>query len=194
MRLWIFALITLLALLAPSCPMKDADRDGITDEEDNCLNVVNPDQADLDSDGIGDLCDVCPGISDPEQKDTDDDGIGEACEGLPLKVGALSELLCTPDGNSYDVSLDVAIGGLTLTSANATTFSGYQDLTTDVYDVTITIASKDNMCGEPIVMQGSAVLNIQDSCTLFYSGIDSAGNVGVWYGRMANCDDPTLGE
>jgi hypothetical protein len=35
----------------------DADGDGITDAEDNCPSLFNPDQADADGDGIGDACD-----------------------------------------------------------------------------------------------------------------------------------------
>lgn len=35
----------------------DLDKDGVLDQEDNCITFSNPDQADLDADGIGDLCD-----------------------------------------------------------------------------------------------------------------------------------------
>lgn len=34
----------------------DVDADGISDSEDNCPTVSNPDQSDLDEDGIGDAC------------------------------------------------------------------------------------------------------------------------------------------
>lgn len=37
---------------------KDADKDGIPDNSDNCRNTFNPDQADADKDGIGDACET----------------------------------------------------------------------------------------------------------------------------------------
>ena len=43
-------------------PCVDIDGDGITTSEDNCPNVINPDQLDSDQDGIGDACDDCDGI------------------------------------------------------------------------------------------------------------------------------------
>ena len=36
----------------------DADRDGICDDTDNCLDVSNPNQKDADADSLGDVCDV----------------------------------------------------------------------------------------------------------------------------------------
>ena len=35
----------------------DADRDGIGDDDDNCLAVANPRQLDIDADGTGNVCD-----------------------------------------------------------------------------------------------------------------------------------------
>jgi len=38
--------------------LPDADGDGIVDLEDNCPNVVNPNQEDVDGDSTGDVCDA----------------------------------------------------------------------------------------------------------------------------------------
>jgi hypothetical protein len=35
----------------------DTDKDGVVDEDDNCIEVSNPDQRDTDSDGYGNMCD-----------------------------------------------------------------------------------------------------------------------------------------
>jgi hypothetical protein len=66
----------------------DIDGDGFGDpsypsnicEQDNCLEVSNPDQADADNDGPGDPCDNCPDDFNPEQADADGDGRGDACD------------------------------------------------------------------------------------------------------------------
>jgi len=45
--------------------LKDSDRDGIPDSQDNCSKVKNPDQKDSDGDGIGDVCDPYPYGNEP---------------------------------------------------------------------------------------------------------------------------------
>jgi len=41
-------------------PAPDRDGDGVPDSEDNCPDMVNPDQLDGDGDGVGDACDDTP--------------------------------------------------------------------------------------------------------------------------------------
>ena len=55
-------------------PTADADRDGVVDSEDNCVNDVNVDQLDTDGDDIGDVCD----------SDDDGDGVSDANDQYPL--------------------------------------------------------------------------------------------------------------
>ena len=61
----------------------DGDEDDVPDEEDNCLSVSNPDQADTDGDGVGDACDICPNVADPDQENSDGDSLGDACDNCP---------------------------------------------------------------------------------------------------------------
>lgn len=93
--------ILVLVLIMQSCSsdsnntneLMDTDKDGITDDIDNCIAVFNPDQADVDNDGIGDLCDDdndndgvkdvddnCPLNANTNQEDDDNDGIGNPCD------------------------------------------------------------------------------------------------------------------
>jgi hypothetical protein len=74
-------------------PPKDADNDGILDDDDNCPSVPNPGQQNNDGDSQGDACDAdddndtvpdtndnCPLTANPDQADNDLDGLGDACD------------------------------------------------------------------------------------------------------------------
>jgi hypothetical protein len=89
----------------------DSDGDGISDCEDDCVNVANPDQQDADYDGVGDACDPCPAdgysydydgdgrcgdpticpagcdncpfTANPDQTNSDTDTLGDACDNCP---------------------------------------------------------------------------------------------------------------
>jgi polyhydroxybutyrate depolymerase len=58
-----------------SMPLPDADGDHIGDEDDNCVQIANPDQADADGDCIGDVCEC------ETSKDCDN---GKFCDGSEM--------------------------------------------------------------------------------------------------------------
>jgi len=58
----------------------DSDDDGVSDGDDNCPTIHNPNQEDVDGDLIGNVCDNCPATPNPGQEDSDGNGIGDACE------------------------------------------------------------------------------------------------------------------
>ncbi|MCO4762953.1 MAG: lamin tail domain-containing protein [Myxococcales bacterium] len=61
------------------CKKEDSDKDGITDDKDNCPKKPNKEQKDADKDTIGDVCDNCPLTKNTDQKDGNKDGQGDAC-------------------------------------------------------------------------------------------------------------------
>lgn len=70
----------------------DRDADGIADVADNCIDVVNEDQANIDGDAMGDVCDDDidgDGVANAEdvfprdaseQSDNDNDGVGDSAD------------------------------------------------------------------------------------------------------------------
>ena len=76
-------------------PIIDDDRDGVANDEDNCISVSNASQLDTDGDGQGDACDPDDdndGISDeveaelhtsPTTVDSDGDGVDDSDDAYP---------------------------------------------------------------------------------------------------------------
>jgi hypothetical protein len=83
----------------------DSDGDGASDDDDNCVLVVNTDQRDGDGDGVGDACDPC--VAGPQLGvDGDRDGVDDACD--PCLTGSnLDE-----DGDTHLDGCDVCPGSV----------------------------------------------------------------------------------
>ncbi|MBI4603065.1 MAG: thrombospondin type 3 repeat-containing protein [Planctomycetes bacterium] len=97
------------AIIAPA----DADDDGVSDSDDNCINKPNPGQEDADGDGRGDVCDNCPASSNPGQEDADRDGLGNACDpcpGDPINDGDADGLCANEDNCPFVANSDQADG------------------------------------------------------------------------------------
>ena len=47
---------------------------------DNCVEMINTDQADKDEDEVGDVCDNCPPVPNTDQANLDGDERGDACD------------------------------------------------------------------------------------------------------------------
>jgi hypothetical protein len=78
----------------------DVDGDGIPDAEDNCPDLVNPDQSDTDGDGLGDLCDHTPTGDTPQQMLV---SLQEAAGELGIKHGSLKKAMALlEDENSHN--------------------------------------------------------------------------------------------
>ena len=77
-----------------SFTIADQDKDGIRDDEDNCVDVPNQEQKDKDNDDVGDACDNCPEVPNGpaqaelegvgNQTDSDGDGVGDACDNADI--------------------------------------------------------------------------------------------------------------
>lgn len=64
-------------ILSAASAIKDSDKDGIPDDNDNCPQNYNPKQEDSDNDKIGDACDPC------DDRDFDKDGIKNCLDKCP---------------------------------------------------------------------------------------------------------------
>ncbi len=58
----------------------DSDEDCIGNVCDNCVDVVNIDQANDDTDNLGNACDNCTTVDNPGQENDDNDDFGNACD------------------------------------------------------------------------------------------------------------------
>jgi hypothetical protein len=120
--LLVFAVTAGVAVAHPE--PRDIDGDNVLNEQDNCVDVYNPSQADDDGDGVGNSCDDdydrdgdgyydtgtptdnCPPFPNPDQADADGDGIGDPCEADRDQDGIVDFRDKCPDTPSQNVDID----------------------------------------------------------------------------------------
>lgn len=92
-------------------PQVDTDGDGISNANDNCVELPNADQTDTDGDGLGDICDACP--NDPDN-DADQDGICDDvddCVGVIDSVGVCNGACFSPFPGVDEFGLNTTFQG-----------------------------------------------------------------------------------
>jgi len=143
----------------------DFDNDWMSDIDDNCPFVYNPDQEDTDGDLLGDICDECtdvdnvgfgdPGfpintcvedncqfIYNPDQENGDGDDLGDACDTCCISpsVGDLDQSGGSPGFNYTGGDLDMMIKAMFI----------YNDWT----GICLDEADVDFTCGRPCDSSG----------------------------------------
>jgi hypothetical protein len=109
---------------APGEEDGDVDADGVSNADDNCFEVANPDQTNGDGDGLGDACDPCPtDVLD----DSDGDGVCDSDDACPDDP-TVTEEPCPSDSSGFqgDGFLDEGSeSNGTTGSASTSTSSGF---------------------------------------------------------------------
>lgn len=143
----------------------DEDNDGVIDSIDNCLGLVNSDQADFNNNGIGDDCEDSDGDglldadeigiygTDPTLVDSDEDGLDDYQEVIDYST---NPLLQDTDGDGLTDELEINEAG-TDPNLMDTDGDGCDD------DLEFNMACPDSNCGTcPQDLNGDLVINTAD--------------------------------
>lgn len=108
-------------------PISDADRDGVVDDSDNCVNDANADQLDTDKDEKGDACDT----------DDDGDGVSDANDPAPLDATKTG----IPEPKPVVVAAPVTTAPVPSTATPASSSSSNAPSTTTASTTTVSSAT-----------------------------------------------------
>lgn len=185
-------------------PPPDADGDGVPDASDNCVDVVNPDQADADGDGKGNACDANSYAPQVATQAAAADG-NEGSVGSPATSGSFSD----EDGNDT-LTITKLSGDGTVTDNGDGTFTWSHE-TRDDASGTVTVEASDGehtaatqtftwdaVNVSPVL--GTVVAGRTDACTVSLSvpftdaGLDDTHSAVINWGDGSTTafDDPAV--
>lgn len=129
---------------------QDSDGDGVSDLQDNCPLVSNPDQLDTDGDGVGDACDPSP-VARLDGPWTGDEGI----PGITMDASGSS----SPSGSALTYAWEFGDGS---SGTGGTVTHAYSDNGT--YSVRLTVT--DALGRSATSVSSATVLNVAPTATL----------------------------
>lgn len=140
----------------------DADRDGIPDETDNCVEAANPDQADADTDGIGDACE-CGDASGDGRVTSTDARLIQRCAAGEIPCAALCDASGDDACDTTDARLvqRLAVGQLTKNDLSCAERPTDALAPATALQVALTIRfSATDRNGDPIAVLDASTMNI----------------------------------
>ena len=166
----------------------DSDGDGVCDNEDNCVAIANPDQADTDGDGIGNVCDDTPNGDCNDISPVGGAGqvmISNIPERARVEIagpstGFVPQIVCDGDCNSTEVVSNLMEGTYNIQSQTFTPTYCYNLITVSV------IEGGDRCVTQGGDSDGDGICDNQDNCD-FTPNPDQADNDGDGIGNL--CDD-----
>ncbi|MBA3393487.1 MAG: hypothetical protein H0T89_12635 [Deltaproteobacteria bacterium] len=158
-------------------PGVDTDGDGVSDDIDNCLMMMNPNQANEDNDSLGDICDPCPVSAN--NVDTDGDSVGDGCE--PIASGTDKLLLFEGFHDPVTPAGALVLGNWTFSGGKARNVSGVGVASS----ITFPVTSPSNR-RETIVARVTVDAQLSSPSDPTGAGVvsrtDTVGDIGVQCG------------
>ena len=169
----------------------DSDGDGVCDNEDNCVAIANPDQADTDGDGIGNVCDDTPNGDCNDISSIGGTGI-VTISNIPTRArveiagpstGFVPQIVCDGNCNRTETVTELTPGTYNIQSQTFTPAYCYAF-------TTVSIVGSNPCATQGGDSDGDGICNAQDNCD-FISNPDQSDNDGDGIGNA--CDDTPNG-
>jgi streptogramin lyase len=157
--------------------LRGALGDGIGDVCDNCVTVVNADQADADQSGRGDACELCRAPFPEESRDRDLDGQGDACDSCPAIANA-NQLDSDGDGIGDACDNCASVANASQLDSDRLQASDYWS-----FDESSGIGAADSIGGHEAILAGP-VTHVDPGRigrAIGFNGSSTSVDIGSWF-------------